>query len=213
MSRIESLFGRQSRRRMLVMLAINTLALIVVIGVSVYVVTRPLSGSAVDGLTLDGETLLQEQAEAAGLPIRAPAPGFDPAEDVTALRLTDLAGRPVELDGYLGRPVWIIFWATYCHACQREEPDLRRVYESRAGGDLAMLAIDVGEEREVVRHYVEDRRLPWTVLLDGDGSAVAAYSAIGTPTHYFIDRQGIIRSRAFGALTQDDMEAHLAAIE
>jgi thiol-disulfide isomerase/thioredoxin len=174
--------------------------LIVTIGVLAYLVTRPLSGTAVDGLTLDGETLLQEQAAAAGRAIRDPAPGFTPSANGASLRLSDLAGRPVSLGEYLGRPVWITFWATYCHACQREEPDLRRVYEAHTKGDLVILAIDVGEDAEVVRQYVDDRDLPWTVFLDLDGSAVAAYGAIGTPTHYFVDRQGIIRSRAFGAL-------------
>lgn len=64
-----------------------------------------------------------------------------------------------------------------------------------------------------MREYAADRRLPWRVLIDVDGSVVAVYGAIGTPTHYFIDRQGIIRFRAFGALTRDEMETHLAAIE
>jgi cytochrome c biogenesis protein CcmG, thiol:disulfide interchange protein DsbE len=124
-----------------------------------------------------------------------------------------VAGRPVTLGENLGRPVWITFWATYCHACQREEPDLRRVYASRANSDLVVLAIDVGEDPQVVGTYVEDRDIPWTVLLDRDGSAVAAYGAIGTPTLYFIDRRGIIRSRAFGALDREEMEAHLAGLD
>jgi len=205
--------SRPSRSRLLIMLAVNTVGLIAAIGLLTFAVTRPLSGTAVDGLTLDGETLLQEQAAAAGLAVRDPAPGFAPAADGASLRLADLAGRPVTLGQYLGRPVWITFWATYCHACQREEPDLRRVYESHANSDLAILAIDVGEDAHVVGQYVEDRDLPWTVILDLDGSAVAAYGAIGTPTHYFIDRRGIIRSRAFGALDREEMEAHLEGIE
>jgi cytochrome c biogenesis protein CcmG/thiol:disulfide interchange protein DsbE len=202
MNRIQELVHRSgpTPRRLFILLVINSVGLIVTIGVLAYLVTRPLSGTAVDGLTLDGETLLQEQAAAAGRAIRDPAPGFTPSANGASLRLSDLAGRPVSLGEYLGRPVWITFWATYCHACQREEPDLRRVYEAHTKGDLVILAIDVGEDAEVVRQYVDDRDLPWTVFLDLDGSAVAAYGAIGTPTHYFVDRQGIIRSRAFGAL-------------
>lgn len=215
MNRIQQVIDRSrpTPGRLLIVLGINSVGLIVAIGALAYLMTRPLSGTAVDGLTLDGETLLQEQAAAAGLAIRDPAPGFDAAADRASLRLTDLAGRPVALGEYLGRPVWITFWATYCHACQREEPDLRRVYGSHANRDLVILAIDVGEDPQVVGQYVEERDIPWTVLLDHDGSAVAAYGAIGTPTHYFIDQQGIIRSRAFGALDCEKMEAHLAGIE
>jgi cytochrome c biogenesis protein CcmG/thiol:disulfide interchange protein DsbE len=199
--------------RLLILLVVNSVGLIVTVVALAYLVTRPLSGTTVDGLTLDGEALLQEQAAAAGLAIRDPAPGFRPLADGASLRLSDLAGRPVSLGEYLGRPVWITFWATYCHACQREEADMRRVDASHAKGDLVILAIDVGEDAEVVRQYVDDRDLPWTVLLDLDGSAVAAYGAIGTPTHYFVDRQGIIRSRAFGALSREEMEGYVAGIE
>lgn len=215
MNRIQQLIDRSrpTRRRLFVALAINTVGLIIAIGVLAYLVTRPLSGTTVDGLTLDGETLLQKQAAAAGRAVRDPAPGFGPAAGGAPLQLVDLAGRRVTLGEYLGRPVWIIFWATYCHACQREEPDLRGVYGSHANSDLVVLAIDVGEEPDTVRGYVEDRQLPWVVLIDSDGSAVAAYGAIGTPTHYFIDRQGIIRARAFGALSREEMEGYVAGVE
>jgi thiol-disulfide isomerase/thioredoxin len=195
------------------MLGINTFALVVAIGLLLYALTRPLTGTPVEGVTLDGEALLQEQAAAAGRAVREPAPGFAPAGDGGSPRLTDLEGRTVTLADYRGRPVWITFWATYCHACQLEEPDLRRVYASHVRDDLVVLAIDVGEDPGVVRRYVEEHRLPWTVVIDGEGSAVSAYGAIGTPTHYFVDRQGIIRSRAFGALSHDEMEAHIARIE
>jgi cytochrome c biogenesis protein CcmG/thiol:disulfide interchange protein DsbE len=215
MNRMQELVhrSRSTPRRLFILLIINSVGLTVAIVALVYVVTRPLSGTAADGLTLDGETLLQEQAAAAGRAIRDPAPGFTPSADGASMRLSDLAGNPVSLGEYLGRPVWITFWATYCHACQREEPDLRRVYASHATSDLVILAIDVGEDTEVVRQYVDDRDLPWTVLLDLDGSAVAAYGTIGTPTHYFVDRQGIIRSRAFGALSRAQMEGYVAGIE
>lgn len=199
--------------RLLVLLGINALGLVVAIGLLLYALTRPLTGTPVEGVTLNGEALLQEEAAAAGRGVREPAPGFARAADGGSTHLTDLEGRTVMLADYRGRPVWITFWATYCHACQLEEPDLRRVYDSHAGDDLVMLAIDVGEDRGVVRRYVMERRLPWTVVIDVEGSAVGAYGAIGTPTHYFVDRQGIIRSRAFGALTREEMDTHVAGIE
>lgn len=51
-----------------------------------------------------------------------------------------------------------------------------------------------------VRRYVDERDLPWTVLIDPDGAAVNGYGAIGTPTHYLVDGSGTIDSRAFGRL-------------
>jgi cytochrome c biogenesis protein CcmG/thiol:disulfide interchange protein DsbE len=202
-----------SASRLLIIIGINTLGLVVAIGLLLYALTRPLTGTPVEGVTLDGEALLQEQAAAAGRAVREPAPGFAHAGNGGSPRLTDLDGRTVTLADYRGRPVWITFWATYCHGCQLEEPALRRAYASHAGDDLVVLGIDVGEDPEVVRSYIAEHRLPWTVVIDVEGSSVSAYGAIGTPTHYFVDRRGIIRSRAFGALVFDEMEAHLAGID
>jgi thiol-disulfide isomerase/thioredoxin len=205
--------SRPSSGRLLIMLGIYTLGLILTVGILAYGLTRPLTGTPVPGLTLDGEVLHQEQAAAAGRAIRDSAPGLADIRGGVSPRLAGLQGQSVRLAEYRGRPVWITFWATYCHACQREEPDLRRVYASHAGDDLVMLAVDVGEDPQVVQRYAKEHRLPWTVLIDVEGSTVSAYGAIGTPTHYFIDRQGMIRSRAFGALTQDEMEIHVAGID
>ncbi len=101
---------------------------------------------------------------------------------------------------------------TYCHACQEEEPDLRRAFAAHRDDGLVVLAIDAGEAPQDVRRYVEERRLPWRIGLDPRLSAYDAYGAIGTPTHYFIGRDGRIAARAFGRLEPDEMEAHLAQI-
>jgi thiol:disulfide interchange protein len=38
------------------------------------------------------------------------------------------------------------------------------------------------------------------------------YRVFGIPTHYFIDRNGIIRDRVFGPLDRSGIEQHLAEI-
>ena len=108
--------------------------------------------------------------------------------------------------------MWAVFWATYCHACELEEPDMRRAFEAFRSQGLTLLAIDVGEDNDVVGRYVEQRDLPWTVLIDDSGAAVDAFGAIGTPSHYFIGADGSIQSRAFGRLPYAEMEARLIAL-
>ncbi len=178
----------------------------------VFLLTRPI-GSPADPapLLILGEEQLQEEAARVGLDEGRVAPGFEVGQ-ANSLDLTELDGRRLDLADLPGRPVWIVFWATYCHACQEEEPDLRRAYAAHRAEDLVVLAIDAGEPAEDVRRYVEERRLPWRIALDPGLRAFDAYGAIGTPTHYFVDRDGRIASRAFGRLELTEMEAHLAGI-
>lgn len=200
-----------SHRRLTVLLVVNSVVLLALLGGLLWVVIRPLGPSADDGMTLDGEALLKDEAARRGLAEGQPAPGFAPAGG-ESLALTSLDGDPVALSDFLGRPVWVTFWATYCHACQLEEPDMRRAFRAYRADGLVLLAIDVGEDADVVRRYVEERDLPWTVLLDASGAAVDAFGAIGTPSHYFIGADGRIQSRAFGRIELAEMRSFIAPL-
>lgn len=210
---LASLKRRGSRwsARVWLILGLNLLAALLATSFLTFFVTRPLGSPQESTLLILGEDALREEAARAGLPLGRPAPGF--GHDARVLQgLTDLQGRPLDLTALLGQPVWIVFWATYCHACQEEEPDLRRAFAAHQDDGLVVLAIDAGEAPQDVRRYVEERRLPWRIGLDPRLSAYDAYGAIGTPTHYFIGRDGRIAARAFGRLEPDEMEAHLAQI-
>ena len=126
--------------------------------------------------------------------------------------LTDLDGQPVRLDDYIGRPVWIVFWASWCPPCQAETPDIQRAYEAYAGDGLEVIAINVEEPPEEIRAYAETYGLTYPIALDPDASVFRRFGVFGLPTHYFIGPDGIIRDRWFGPLTLASMNARIEAI-
>lgn len=175
----------------------------------VFVLTRPL-GSPEPAPVLelgDGEERLKSEAAESGLATGQRAPGFA-GEDLGLVGLD----APASLDEYRGRALWVVFWATYCEPCKEEEPDLVAMFEAHEADGLVIVAINVGEPLEDVRDYAVARRLPYPIAIDADAQAQAAYGAIGTPTHYFVDADGIIRDRAFGRLTRAEMERRVASI-
>jgi thiol-disulfide isomerase/thioredoxin len=201
--------ARAPRRWLIVALGVNLVAALLAVSAVGYLLFRPLGQVPQEPILILGEERLREEAERQGVPAGQPAPGVS---EPMALALTDLDGRPFELAELRGRPVWIVFWATYCHACQEEEPDLRRAYAAYRPDGLVVVALDAGEPADDVQRYVEERGLPWTVVLDPELRAYDAYGAIGTPTHYFIDPEGRIVSRAFGRLRLAEMRANVATI-
>lgn len=201
----------RSQRSVVLALVANFLGAALAIALLVFLVTRPIGSSADQTVLVLGEEQLQAEAARVGLGQGRTAPGFEVGKG-TSLGLTDLDGLRLDLGDLAGQPVWIVFWATTCHACREEEPDLRRAYARYRDDGLVILAVDAGEPADDVRRYVEERRLPWRIALDPDLRAFDAYGAIGTPTHYFIDRDGRIAARAFGRLELAEMEARLATI-
>lgn len=187
------------------------LAVVAAVGVVLFVGTRPLSGTTPAGPTASaGFYRIGAGTEGLGIGDVAPELGGAPGAGGTTLRGLD--GQAVSLASLRGRPVWINFWATWCPPCQQETPDLRETFEAHRGDGLALVSIDVQEDPATVRAYAERYGLRYTVALDLTGSTVATYRVFGLPTHYFIDRDGIIRDRYFGPLTREQMEQRLAAI-
>lgn len=189
-----------------------SVAAIAVVALLLLVVTRPLASttSAPAATNVPGASFYVLGAQTQGLKIGDVAPEFAAADGTT--RLTDLSGQPVTLASLRGRPVWLVFWATWCPPCQTETPDIQRTWEQYKSQGLAVVAVDVQEPRDAVADYVRTYSLTYPVALDTTASVMKTYAVFGLPTHYFIDRDGVVRDRYFGPLTGAQMRARVGGI-
>lgn len=120
--------------------------------------------------------------------------------------LTDLAGRPVDLADFEGRPVWIVFWATWCPPCRDEMPALSAAAEAHADAGLVLLAISVEEPAVEVKAFVDELDLRMRVLTDPRGRSMRQWAVFGLPTHYLVAPDGTIAWRWFGPLDPAEIE-------
>jgi cytochrome c biogenesis protein CcmG/thiol:disulfide interchange protein DsbE len=180
------------------------------LGAAAYVSTLPMDG-APPALPGPGASLLAiGPAEGAG--IGASAPDFVGGEAGEEPLLKDLQGEQIRLHDFAGRPVWIVFWTTWCTPCQQEASDIRAAYHAHRGDGLAVLAIDVQEPAVAVRDYVVRHDLDYSIGLDPTAAVKAIYGGWALPSHFFLDRNGVIRDRYLGQLTAELMEQHLRTI-
>lgn len=118
----------------------------------------------------------------------------------------DLEGRVVQLSDFRGeKPVFINFWATWCPPCEREMPDMQRLYAER-GDEFELLAVNFLEHRPQVTPWVEAMGLEFPILLDVTGDVSSRYGVWSYPTSVFIDKDGIVRGRVSGELSYAIME-------
>lgn len=64
---------------------------------------------------------------------------------------------------------------------------------------LAVLAVNMGEERRTVAQWVADRRVSLPMLLDADDTVAAAARVTATPTAVLLDRGGRVVGKAVGS--------------
>jgi len=121
-------------------------------------------------------------------------------------RVRALDGTFLQLSDFRGRPVWINFWATWCPPCRAEMPDIQEVYEENVDRGLVIIALSIGERAGTVRDYVERTGLTFAIGLDQDTAAAARYRIVGIPTHFFVDRDGVLRDWRIGSMSKKTME-------
>lgn len=124
----------------------------------------------------------------------------------------DIDGNLHKLSDFRGRPVWINFWASWCPPCRAENPDIQAVYDANRDAGLVVLGIAIGEDTGTVKDYAGRAGLTYTIGLDGGTDIAAAYRIVGIPTHYFIDKDGILRDWRIGSLSKDTMETKVGDI-
>ena len=74
------------------------------------------------------------------------------------------------------------------------------------------LGIAIGEDDGTVRGYAGRTNLTYTIGLDRGTDIAAAYRIVGIPTHFFIDRDGILREWRIGSMNHKTMEKKVAVI-
>lgn len=135
----------------------------------------------------------------------------DKAIDFT---LDDLDGNPVQLADFIGQPIIINFWATWCAPCRIEMPELQRAFEKYQDQQLVVLALDQDEPAEVAKAFFYDEMgLSFTPLLDQGSSVSSQYGSFGIlPSTFFVDSEGTVSAIHRGPLTLGQIDNYLAGI-
>lgn len=124
--------------------------------------------------------------------------------------LTDLEGKSVKLSDLKGKKVLLNFWATWCPPCQAEMPDMEKFYAETKDTDLVILAVNIGEDRETAKSFMEKSGYSFRVLLDTGSEVAALYNIRAIPTSYFINSDGNISNQHIGAMDLLQMKQYLS---
>jgi len=179
---------RQSRLRTVAIMAVTA----VIIAAVAFLVNQPkASAGGITSVTLSGE--------ASG---EAPTVG-QPAPDFAA---TTIDGATVRLSGFKGKPVWLTFGASWCQPCRAENPDISALYERSKADGLVVLAVFISEDGAAVKDYADRVGLSYLKVADPDTAIASRYRILGIPSHFFIDREGVLREMKIGSLDQAAME-------
>lgn len=119
--------------------------------------------------------------------------------------LPDSAGKMHPLAQYLGHPLVLNFWATWCEPCRREVPLLQALHQER-GNTVQIVGIAVDFQKDVLP-YARSQGITYPLLM-GEKDGLAAVNAFGMqvllPFTVFADSRGDIVAVKVGELHADE---------
>lgn len=124
-------------------------------------------------------------------------------------KLKDLNDKEVSLKEFKGKKVMINFWATWCGYCVQEMPYIQNVHNETKDKDIVILAVNVGENKDKVKKFIEKKGYDFPVVLDESQDVAQNYGVQGFPTTLFIDEEGYVYSGIQGPMTDDIMRKKL----
>ena len=110
-----------------------------------------------------------------------------------------------------GKVTVVAFWASWCPPCRQELAQLQTLSE-QWNGDLAVFAVNVGEEPEVASRALAAVGVRFALLRDPQGVAARVNDVHSFPHMLVFDRDGRLRHRLVEAETSAGLSRMLGQL-
>ena len=133
--------------------------------------------------------------------------------------------RPLLLSGLRGRVVVLAAFQVLCpNSIAGAVPQARRIHETFEPQDVAVIGLHATFEHHdaisvpVIKAFIQEYRLKFPIALDQPNPTgpiphtMERYKMRGTPSLVLIDRQGLVRKHAFGAVDDLRIGAEIGAL-
>ena len=141
-------------------------------------------------------------------PREVPSPLIDkPAPEFTLPHLHD-PGKTVSKSDMLGK-VWLLnVWASWCPSCREEHPVFNTY--AKTPGAIPVVGLNWKDNREDGLRWLARFGDPYAAsAYDNDGRVGINFGVYGAPETFLIDKNGVIRFKKIGVVTQEVLEKEI----
>ena len=132
-----------------------------------------------------------------------PAPDFE---------RVDGKDQSIKLSSYLGKVVYLDFWASWCVPCRETFPWMNQLQAKFGKDGFEVVAVNIDTKKVDAEKFLAQFPAGFTVLFDPKRAVAKTYELKGLPTTFLIDRAGNLISTHLGFQKERavELEAHIA---
>ena len=136
-------------------------------------------------------------------PREVPSPLIDKPAPAFELATVARSEQSISSQGLRGQVYLFNVWASWCVACRQEHPLLVALSRS---GEVPIYGLNYKDQREDAQRWLAQFGNPYTdSAFDVDGRVGMDYGVYGVPETFLIDKQGVIRYKKIGPVTEQDL--------
>ena len=129
--------------------------------------------------------------------IAGPSTAATVGEVAPDFEVTTQNGDVIRLSDYRGhKPVYVVFWNTWCPFCVKKTPRYMKLQE-QFGDKIEIVAINTSwsDSPEEMRSFEEHHHINYSMAFDAGELITDRYWVYNVPTEFIVDINGIIRYR------------------
>lgn len=113
--------------------------------------------------------------------------------------------QQISLSKFLGRPVILNFWASWCVPCQEEMPVLAGV-SKQMGARVEFIGVNTADQRGLAQSFLSKTGVTYPIAFDPVSKVGSQYGVYGLPVTIFISSSGKLLGREVGGLSTKSLE-------
>ena len=111
--------------------------------------------------------------------------------------IADPSGKMIDLKEEVAKYEYtlVMFWASWCHKCEQEIPNLVPMYKDFNPRGFGTIGISVDQQKMAWTKAIADNQIPWpnvSQLKGWDAPITDDYKITQTPTYFLLDKEGKI---------------------
>ena len=117
--------------------------------------------------------------------------------------VVDGNGKSVKLSDYVGKPIVLNFWASWCGPCKSEMPEFQQVFEDM-GEQVQFLMVNAtaSDTMADAKSFINQYGYTFPVVFDTQGNAMHTFGVDAFPTSFFLDKTGKPVGYVVGAISK-----------